>query len=66
MKSRSDANDVVPGRDVTIERWLHELVIPAFDRVMRGEGKLVDATEVFSGAEARYWIPLDARRTDRA
>ena len=54
MKSRSDANDGVPERDVTIERWLHELVVPAFDRVMRGEEKLVNATEVFSGAEARY------------
>jgi hypothetical protein len=37
-----------------IEHWLHESVVPVFDRVMRGEEELLDVTEVFSGLEMRY------------
>jgi hypothetical protein len=46
--------DALQKRDAAIERWLHESVVPVFDRVMNGEEGLLDATEVFSGAEARY------------
>jgi antitoxin ParD1/3/4 len=41
-------------RDAAVEHWLRECVAPVFDRVARGEEKLHDATEVFSGLEARY------------
>jgi antitoxin ParD1/3/4 len=41
-------------RDAAMERWLHESVVPVFDRVARGDEKLVDTNEVFSGLEARY------------
>ena len=42
-------------RDAEVERWLVEAVAPEFDRVMAGEGELIDAAEVFSGVEERYW-----------
>jgi hypothetical protein len=48
-------------RDAAIERWLHESVVPVFDRVMSGEEELVDATQVFSGVEMRYRMRV-ARR----
>jgi hypothetical protein len=41
-------------RDAAIERWLHESVVPTFDRVIQGEEKPLDMTEVFSGLETRY------------
>jgi putative addiction module CopG family antidote len=41
-------------RDAVMERWLHESVVPVFDRVASGEEKLVNANEVFSGLESRY------------
>ncbi len=47
-------DDTLQERDAAIEHWLHESVIPVFDRVMRGEEKLLDMTEVFSGLETRY------------
>jgi hypothetical protein len=48
-------------RDTAIERWLHESVVPVFDRVARGEEKLIEASEVFSGLESRY----RARKLDK-
>jgi hypothetical protein len=45
----------------SIERWLHESVVPVFDRVAAGEEKLIDASEVFSGLESRY----RARKSDK-
>jgi hypothetical protein len=53
-KARSEADDALQERDAAIERWLHEAVVPVLDRVMRGEEKLLDMTEVFSGLETRY------------
>ena len=44
-----DGLRALQARDAAIERWLHELVVPVFDRVARGDEKLVDANEVFSG-----------------
>ena len=41
-------------RDAVVERWLRESVVPVFDRVMKGEEKLLDAAEVFSGLQSRY------------
>ena len=41
-------------RDAAIERWLNEAVVPVFDRVARGEEKLLEADEVFAGMAARY------------
>jgi hypothetical protein len=47
-------DDALQKRDAAIERWLQELVVPVFDRAIRGEEKLVDMSEVFSGLETRY------------
>ena len=41
-------------RDAAIERWLNEAVVPVFDRMARGEEKLLEADEVFAGMAARY------------
>jgi antitoxin ParD1/3/4 len=41
-------------RDAAIEGWLHESVLPVYDRVANGDEKLVDADEVFTGVAARY------------
>ena len=49
-----DGLRALQARDAAIERWLHESVVPEFDRVARGDEKLVDANEVFSGLESRY------------
>jgi antitoxin ParD1/3/4 len=49
-----DGLRALQARDAAIERWLHESVVPVFDRVARGEEKLVDASEVFSGLASRY------------
>jgi antitoxin ParD1/3/4 len=49
-----DGLRALQARDAAVERWLHESVVPVFDRVARGDEKLVDADEVFSGLEARY------------
>jgi hypothetical protein len=54
MEAKSELDDSEPKRDAGIERWLHESVIPVFDRMMSGEEALLDATEVFSGLETRY------------
>jgi antitoxin ParD1/3/4 len=49
-----DGLRALQARDAAVERWLHESVVPVFDRVARGDEKLVDADEVFSGLESRY------------
>jgi hypothetical protein len=49
-----DGLRALQARDAAVDRWLREEVVPVFDRVVRGEEKLVDANEVFSGLEARY------------
>jgi antitoxin ParD1/3/4 len=49
-----DGLRALQARDAVIERWLHESVIPVFDRVMSGEERLLDAAEVFSELESRY------------
>jgi hypothetical protein len=54
-------NDTQQERDAEIERWLHESVVPVFDRVMSGEEELLDAAEVFSGVEMRYRMRLASR-----
>jgi antitoxin ParD1/3/4 len=41
-------------RDAAIERWLHESVLPVYEGVVKGDEKLVDAGEVFSGLASRY------------
>jgi hypothetical protein len=56
-------DDAQQKHDAEIERWLRESVAPAFDRVMRGEGKLLDATEVFSGVEMRYRMRAARRKS---
>jgi hypothetical protein len=47
-------DDVFSKPSAAIERWLHESVLPAFDRVMSGDEKLLDMAEVFSELESRY------------
>ena len=54
VKARSEVDDALQERDAAIEHWLHESVVPVFDRVTRGKEKLLDMTEVFSGLETRY------------
>ena len=54
VKARSEVDVALRERDAATERWLHESVVPVFDRVRRGEEKLLDMTEVFSGLETRY------------
>ena len=49
-----DGLRALQARDAAIERWLHDSVVPVFDRVMKGEEKLLDPGEVFSGLESRY------------
>jgi putative addiction module CopG family antidote len=49
-----DGLRALQARDAAIDRWLREEVVPVFDRVVRGNEKLVDAKEVFSGLESRY------------
>jgi antitoxin ParD1/3/4 len=51
-----DGLRALQARDAAIERWLHESVVPVFDRVARGDEKLVEADEVFSGLESRYRV----------
>ena len=41
-------------QDAAIETWLRDEVVPAQQRVLRGEEKLVPAEEVFGRLEARY------------
>ncbi|HYT48071.1 MAG TPA: hypothetical protein VEL04_06595 [Burkholderiales bacterium] len=36
------------------EDWLRSEVVPTFDRIMRGEEKLIPASEVFADIELRY------------
>jgi putative addiction module CopG family antidote len=57
-----DGLRALQARDAAVERWLHESVVPVFDRVMAGEEELIDAAEVFSGAEERY----QARKSKKA
>lgn len=54
MEAKSGLDDPEQKRNAAIERWLHESVIPVFDRVMSRKEELLDATEVFSGLETRY------------
>ena len=49
-----DGLRALQARDAAIERWLHESVVPVFDRVMSGEEKLLDTSDVFCGLESRY------------
>jgi antitoxin ParD1/3/4 len=49
-----DGLRALQARDAAMERWLHEAVVPVFDRVARGEEKLLDPGQVFSGLSARY------------
>ena len=49
-----DGLRALQARDAAIDRWLHETVVPVFDRVARGDEKLIDADDVFPGLEARY------------
>jgi len=49
-----DGLRALQARDAAVERWLHEAVVPVFDRVTRGEEKLLDTAEVFAGLESRY------------
>jgi antitoxin ParD1/3/4 len=49
-----DGLRALQARDAAMERWLHEAVVPVFDRVARGEEKLLDPGQVFSGLAARY------------
>ena len=49
-----DGLRALQARDAAIERWLHESVVPVFDRVMSGEEKLLETAEVFSELESRY------------
>jgi putative addiction module CopG family antidote len=49
-----DGLRALQARDAAVERWLHEAVVPVFDRVARGEEKLLDPGQVFSGLSARY------------
>jgi putative addiction module CopG family antidote len=50
-----DESDVVrdglralQARDAALERWLREDVVPVFDRIGRGEERLIPADQVFS------------------
>jgi antitoxin ParD1/3/4 len=43
-----DGLRALQARDAAIERWLHESVVPVFDRLMSGEEELLDTAEVFS------------------
>ena len=45
-----------------VERWLHEAVVPVFDRVATGKEALIDLNEAFSGLETRY----RARKSEKA
>jgi antitoxin ParD1/3/4 len=49
-----DGLRALQARDAAIERWLRESVVPVFDRVARGDERLFDANQVFSGLEHRY------------
>jgi len=49
-----DGLRALQARDAVIDRWLREEVVPVFDRVVRGDEKLIDAQDVFSGLESRY------------
>jgi putative addiction module CopG family antidote len=49
-----DGLRALQARDAAVERWLHESVVPVFDRVTRGEEKLLGTAEVFTGLESRY------------
>jgi putative addiction module CopG family antidote len=41
-------------RDAAVEHWLSQDVVTTFDRVARGEERLLAAAEVFSGIETRH------------
>jgi len=56
-----DGLRALQARDAVVERWLIEDVVPTFDRVTRGEEKLIPADEVFSALESRY----QARKTQK-
>jgi antitoxin ParD1/3/4 len=49
-----DGLRALQARDAVIDRWLREEVVPVFDRVVRGDERLIDAQDVFSGLESRY------------
>jgi hypothetical protein len=42
--------------NVDVEQWIRDEVVPTFDRVASGQEKPIPASEVFSGAEARYRV----------
>ncbi|HEX4297826.1 MAG TPA: type II toxin-antitoxin system ParD family antitoxin [Devosia sp.] len=44
----------VQERDVAIERWLREEVVPIYDRVMAGEEKLLTPEDVRRGLQRKY------------
>lgn len=59
-----DGLRALQARDAAVERWLLESVVPVFDRVKTGEEELIDAAEVFAGAEARY-LARQAKKSAR-
>jgi antitoxin ParD1/3/4 len=48
-------------RDAGIKGWLEESVLPVYDRVARGDEKLIAADDVFSGLASRYRARRKAR-----
>lgn len=49
-----DGLRALQARDAAVEHWLRDSVVPVFDRVMKGEERLLDTAKVFSGLESRY------------
>ncbi|MBV8848483.1 MAG: type II toxin-antitoxin system ParD family antitoxin [Methylobacteriaceae bacterium] len=50
----SDGLLALEAQDADLERWLRETVAPTFDRVKRGEEKLIPIEEVFDGLLERH------------
>jgi antitoxin ParD1/3/4 len=49
-----DGLRALQARDAVLASWLHEAVVPVFDRVVLGDEKLLELAEVFPGLAARY------------
>ncbi len=49
-----DSIRVAQARDEAIERWLRTEVVPAYDRLRRGEAKLLTPNKVREALEERY------------
>jgi putative addiction module CopG family antidote len=49
-----DGLRALQAHDAVVESWLREAVVPVFDRVVRGDEKLLEASEVFPDLAARY------------